>query len=123
MVDFGYLIVLGISAFVSTIIDNIFVIIVFFYNSLKFPPYQVVIGQYIGIELLVAISIIASFISLVIPSFIIGYMGIIPIIIGIKKLLDYYKNKKVRYTNSSKNKFINSNSLLSFKCCCCNFFK
>jgi cadmium resistance protein CadD (predicted permease) len=31
----------------------------------------------------------------------IGYMGIIPIIIGIKKLLDYYKNKKIRYTNSS----------------------
>ncbi len=104
MVDFGYLIVLGISAFVSTTIDNIFVIIVFFYNSLKFPPYQVVIGQYIGIELLVAISIIASFISLVIPLFIVGYMGIIPIIIGIKKLLDYYKNKKVKYTNLSKNK-------------------
>jgi cadmium resistance protein CadD (predicted permease) len=102
MVDFGYLIVLGISAFVSITINNIFVIIVFFYNSLKFPPYQVVIEQYIGIELLVAISIITSFISLVIPSFIIGYMGIILIIIGIKKLLDYYKNKKVRYTNSSK---------------------
>jgi cadmium resistance protein CadD (predicted permease) len=63
MVDFGYLIVLGISRFVSTTVDNIFVIIVFFYNSLKFPPYQVVIGQYIRIELLVAISIIASCIS------------------------------------------------------------
>ena len=63
MVDFGYLIVLGISRFVSTTVDNIFVIIVFFYNSVKFPPYQVVIGQYIGIELLVAISIIASFMS------------------------------------------------------------
>jgi cadmium resistance protein CadD (predicted permease) len=58
MVDFGYLIVLGISAYVSTPIDNIFVIIVFFYNSLKFPPYQVVTGQYIGIELLVTINIL-----------------------------------------------------------------
>jgi cadmium resistance protein CadD (predicted permease) len=77
------------------ILDNIFLIIVFFSNSLK-SPYKVVIGQYIGIRLLVAISIIASFIFLVIPSFIIGYRGIISIIMGIKKLLDYYKNKKVR---------------------------
>jgi cadmium resistance protein CadD (predicted permease) len=52
MVDFGYLIVLGISAFVSTNIDDIFLLIVFFSNSLKFSKYQVVIGQYIGIGLL-----------------------------------------------------------------------
>ena len=114
MADFGYLIVLGISAFVSTNIDDIFLLIVFFSNSLKFPSYQVVIGQYFGIGLLIAISIIASFISLVIPSFIIGFMGIIPIIIGIKKLIDYYKNKNERYSNSSKNKLIRSNSSVSF---------
>ena len=81
MVDFGYLIVLGISAFISTTIDDIFLLIVFFSNSLKFSKYQVVIGQYIGIGLLIAISITASFISLVIPSFLIGFMGLIPITI------------------------------------------
>jgi len=116
MVDFGYLMVLGISAFVSTNIDDIFLLIVFFSNSLKFPKYQIVIGQYIGIGLLIAISIIASFISLVIPSFIIGFMGIIPIIIGIKKLIDYYKNKKEpEDTNSKKyNKLTKTNPELSF---------
>ena len=106
MTDFGYLIFLGITAFVSTNIDDIFLLILFFSNSLKFPSYQVVIGQYIGIGLLVAISIIISFISLVIPAFIIGFMGIIPIIIGIKKLIEYYKKKKEPDTNSSKNKLI-----------------
>lgn len=114
MVDFGYLIVLGISAFVSTNIDDIFLLIMFFSNHLKFPPYQVVIGQYIGIGLLIAISIIASIISFVIPSFIIGFMGIIPIIIGIKKLINYYKNKKESDTNSLKNKLLSSNYSLSF---------
>ena len=64
MTDFGYLIFLGIAAFVSTNIDDIFLLILFFSNNLKFPPYEVVIGQYIGIGLLVAISIIISFISL-----------------------------------------------------------
>jgi len=57
MTDLGSLLILGISAFVSTNIDDIFLLIVFFSNSLKFPSYQVVIGQYIGIEILVAISI------------------------------------------------------------------
>jgi cadmium resistance protein CadD (predicted permease) len=101
MTDFGNLILLGVAAFVSTNIDDIFLLILFFSNYLKFPPYQVVIGQYIGIGLLVAISIIISLISLVIPSFIIGVMGIIPIIIGIKKLIEYYKKNKDPDTNSS----------------------
>ena len=104
MVDFGYLIVLGISAFVSTNIDDIFLLIVFFSNSLKFSKYQVVIGQYIGIGLLIAISIIASFISLVIPSFLIGFMGLIPMVIGIKKLTEYYKKKKETDPNYTKYK-------------------
>ena len=56
LVDFGYLIVLDISAFVSTNIDDIFLLIMFFSNYLKFLPYQVVIGQYIGIGLLNRIS-------------------------------------------------------------------
>jgi cadmium resistance protein CadD (predicted permease) len=107
MTDFGNFIFLGVVAFVSTNIDDIFLLILFFSNYLKFPSYQVVIGQYIGIGLLVAISIIISLISLVIPSFIIGVMGIIPIIIGIKKLIEYYKKNKDPDTNSSsKNKLI-----------------
>jgi cadmium resistance protein CadD (predicted permease) len=114
MVDFGYLIVLGISAFVSTNIDDIFLLIVFFSNSLKFSKYQVVIGQYIGIGLLIAISIIASFISLVIPSFLIGFMGLILITIGIKKLTVYYKKKKETDPNSTKYKFTKTSSALSF---------
>ena len=114
MVDFGYLLVLGISAFISTNIDDIFLLIVFFSNSLKFSKYQVVIGQYIGIGLLIAISIIASFISLVIPSFLIGFMGLIPITIGIKKLRVYYKKKKETDPNSTKYKFTKNGSALSF---------
>ena len=105
MTDFGNLILLGVVAFVSTNINDIFLLILLFSNYLKFPPYQVVIGQYIGIGLIVAISVIISLISLVIPSFIIGIIGIIPIIIGIKNLVEYYKkNKELDTNSSSKNK-------------------
>jgi cadmium resistance protein CadD (predicted permease) len=108
------LLVLGISAFVSTNIDDIFLLIVFFSNSLKFSKYQVVIGQYIGIGLLIAISITASFISLVIPSFLIGFLGLLPITIGIIKLTVYYKKKKETDPNSTKYKFTKTSSALSF---------
>ena len=94
------MVLLGISAFVSTNIDDIFLLLIFFSNSLKFSSYQIVIGQYIGIGLLIGISLMASFISFVIPSFVIGFMGIIPIIIGIKKLIEYHSNKKTEQPNT-----------------------
>jgi len=119
--DIGYLIILGISTFVSTNIDDIFLLIVFFSNVLRYPPYQIVIGQYVGISLLVAISIVFSLVSLVIPSFLIGLMGLVPILIGIKKLVEKYdkeKLKRIESTNTTSFKNLNqnksSNSLLSF---------
>ena len=117
--DIGYLIILGISSFVSTNIDDIFLLIVFFSNVLRYPPYQVVIGQYVGIGLLVTISIIFSLVSLVIPSFLIGLMGFVPIVIGIKKLLEKHNKEKLMRIDSNVNSFKNKNrnkstSLLSF---------
>ena len=118
--DIGYLIILGISSFVSTNIDDIFLLIVFFSNVLRYPPYQVVIGQYVGIGLLVTISIIFSLVSLVIPSFLIGLMGFVPIVIGIKKLIEKHNKEKLMRIDSNANSFKNKNqnkstsSLLSF---------
>ena len=101
--DIGYLIILGISSFISTNIDDIFLLIVFFSNVLRYPPYQVIIGQYVGIGLLVTISIILSLVSLVIPSFLIGLMGFVPIVIGIKKLLEKHNKEKLMRIDSNAN--------------------
>ena len=46
---------IGISAFVATNIDDIFVLMLFYANS-KFKPFQIVLGQYLGIGLLVSIE-------------------------------------------------------------------
>jgi cadmium resistance protein CadD (predicted permease) len=92
MTDIVSLITIGISAFVATNIDDIFVLMLFFSpssvsSSLKFTAKQVVLGQYIGIGMLVAISALDSFLPLVVPPYIIGLLGIVPIIIGVKKLV------------------------------------
>jgi cadmium resistance protein CadD (predicted permease) len=64
MADIPGLIAIGVAAFTATNIDDIFVLMMFFSSSVTFPVKQVVLGQYIGIGLLVAISALGSFISL-----------------------------------------------------------
>ena len=100
MTDIPGLIAIGVAAFAATNIDDIFVLMIFFSSSssssssLTFPVKQVVLGQYIGIGLLVAISALGSFISLAVPTYIIALLGIVPIVIGVKKLIVFRKKKE-----------------------------
>lgn len=73
MVDIVSLVFIGISAFVTTNIDDIFILVMFFASSsLIYPVKHVVLGQYLGISLLVAISALGSFLPLIIPTHLIG---------------------------------------------------
>lgn len=103
MIDILGLVTIGVAAFVATNIDDIFVLMMFF-SSLTFPVRQVVLGQFIGIGLLIAISALGSLISLVVPTYIIGLMGIIPIIIGIKNLVEIRKKNKSPSRQAMRNK-------------------
>jgi cadmium resistance protein CadD (predicted permease) len=91
LTDLVSLIAIGVSAFVATNIDDIFVLMMFFSSSysssMTFPVRQIVLGQYIGIGLLIVISALGSLISLVVPSYIIGLLGIVPIAIGTRRLV------------------------------------
>jgi cadmium resistance protein CadD (predicted permease) len=92
------LIGIGAISFVATNVDDIFLLMIFF-SSPNLLARNVVVGQYLGIGLLVAISALGSLIALIVPSFIIGFMGLAPIAIGIKKLLELRaedKNKEIR---------------------------
>jgi cadmium resistance protein CadD (predicted permease) len=87
MADIPSLIAIGIAGFAATNTDDIFLLIMFFSNSsMTFPVKQVVIGQYIGIGSLVAVSALGFFFSMAVPTYIIGLLGIVPIAIGIRML-------------------------------------
>src|SRR5918996_3733182 len=110
MTDIPGLIAIGVAAFTATNIDDIFVLMMFFSysSSMTFPVKQVVLGQYIGIGLLVAISALGSFISLAVPTYIIALLGIVPIVIGLKKLVVFRKknesnSKQAIIQNKKKN--------------------
>ena len=92
MVDFFGIVGIGITAFVATNIDDLLILIAFFANSHRFPLPQIVLGQYVGMGALLAISIVGSLIALVVPNNMIGLIGIFPIAIGIKELLKLLKN-------------------------------
>jgi cadmium resistance protein CadD (predicted permease) len=111
MTDIPGLIAIGVAAFAATNIDDIFVLLMFFsFSSVTFPVKQVVLGQYIGIGLLVAISALGSFISLAVPMYIIALLGIVPIVIGVKKLIMFRKknesNSKQAVQNKKKNNLV-----------------
>jgi cadmium resistance protein CadD (predicted permease) len=72
-------------AFIATDIDDLFVLMLFF-SSARYHKWQVVIGQYIGIGALVAVSALGSLLALVVPQYIIGLLGLVPITIGVIKL-------------------------------------
>jgi cadmium resistance protein CadD (predicted permease) len=84
--DVPSLVVIGIAAFVSTNIDDLFILMIFFTTS-RFV--QIVLGQYIGMESLMGVSLVGSLIALVLPRYLIGLIGLFPIAMGIKELLQH----------------------------------
>lgn len=92
MESLGALIGLAIVLFASTNVDDVFVLIGFFADP-TFRARDVVLGQYLGIAALFCVSVTASLLSLAIPRAYVGLLGIVPILIGMKKLFDLYRKR------------------------------
>jgi cadmium resistance protein CadD (predicted permease) len=69
-------------AFASTNIDDLFVLLGFFANP-KLKARHVVAGQYLGIAALVAAALVGALLTLAVPDRYIGYLGVLPILIGV----------------------------------------
>ena len=74
------------SAFISTNIDDLFLLVGFF-SDRSFPRGQVFAGQILGMAAIVAISLAAASAALAISPQGVGLLGVAPIVIGIGKLL------------------------------------
>jgi len=79
----------GITAFVATNIDDIIILLLFFAQvDANFRRRHIVIGQYLGFTLLILASLPGFFGGLVVPREWIGLLGLLPIAIGLKQLLN-----------------------------------
>jgi cadmium resistance protein CadD (predicted permease) len=81
------LLALAITLFASTNIDDLVVLIGFFADR-RFRTRDIVAGQFVGVAALFLASASGSLLSLVIPRAYLGLLGILPIVIGIRKLSD-----------------------------------
>jgi cadmium resistance protein CadD (predicted permease) len=78
---------LAVVLFLSTNVDDFVVLIAFFANP-SFRARDIVAGQYAGTAALFAVSVAGALFSLVIPEAYVGLLGIFPILVGIRKLLE-----------------------------------
>jgi cadmium resistance protein CadD (predicted permease) len=85
-VNFFSLALLSTGAFVSTNIDDLFLLVGFF-SDRAFPRGLVFAGQILGMATIVAISLTAAWAALAISPARTGLLGLAPIVIGIGKLL------------------------------------
>jgi cadmium resistance protein CadD (predicted permease) len=82
----------SILVFVSTNIDDLF-ILTLFYGSGKYRSAQIMGGQYLGIFTLVVISFIGSLVGNFIDQRYIGFLGLFPIYLAIKQIVELLKNE------------------------------
>jgi cadmium resistance protein CadD (predicted permease) len=80
---------LAVVLFVATNLDDLFVLIGFLSNP-KYRLSQIVIGQYLGIAVMLAVSMLLGLVSLVLERRYVGLLGLLPIAIGGKKLFDVF---------------------------------
>ncbi|HEY7066722.1 MAG TPA: cadmium resistance transporter [Chloroflexota bacterium] len=76
---------LGLAAFVSTNVDGLLVLMIFFADAEIAPP-QIVAGQLVATVLWIAISVAASAAAVTLPTRWLALLGIIPIALGSSKL-------------------------------------
>ena len=84
--DWLPLIVLGVTAFAATNLDDAFVLLLFF-SDRRYRARYVFIGQALGVGLLVALSLVGALAALALPARAVGLLGLLPIAIGAKQLL------------------------------------
>lgn len=87
------ILITSVLAFIATNIDDIF-ILTLFYGNRKFKHSEIVAGQYLGIIALIAVSLIGAIAGLLIDAAYIGLLGLVPVYLGLKEILELIQHKE-----------------------------
>ncbi|HWJ73789.1 MAG TPA: cadmium resistance transporter [Kaistia sp.] len=82
--------VIACAVFLSTNIDDIFLLAAFFSDK-KIAPKSVVFGQFLGIGALVVVSCLAAWFAVALPSGWIALLGIVPLALGVRQLIALWR--------------------------------
>lgn len=91
----------AIASYIATSIDYIVILVVLFaqLKKKKGGIRDIVLGQYLGFTLLIVISLLAAFGLALIPQQWIGFLGLIPMFIGLKVLFEKEEEEILESTN------------------------
>lgn len=90
------LLLYSVAIFVSTNLDDIFILLLFFSDK-QYKVRDILVGQLLGIASLIALSMAGGLIGLIIPSYYLGILGVFPIYLGVNALI------KLRVASSEEN--------------------
>lgn len=81
-------------SFVATNIDDIFILMLFFAREER-PNYKkyIVFGQYLGMLILILLSLVGRYILRFLPDGYIGFLGLIPVALGIREWISCRQSK------------------------------
>lgn len=89
-------IIAGITSFAATNIDDILVLIIFFAQvNATLRRRHIVVGQYLGFTAIILASIPGFLGGLIIPKSWMGILGLVPIAIGISKLVNREQDEEI----------------------------
>ena len=86
MADFAGAAGVAAALFAATNIDDLVVLVAFFADR-RVSPRLVVAGQFLGIATLVGTSLLLAAAALVLPAAWVGLLGVVPILLGVRTLL------------------------------------
>ncbi|GAB1544698.1 cadmium resistance transporter [Scytonema sp. NUACC21] len=105
----------SVIAFVATNIDDILILLLFFSQvDGNFRRRHIIIGQYLGFLTIIIASLPGFFGGLVVPQEFIGLLGLLPIAIGLKKLVSKEESTEVQTVTSDFNPSSHSHPAVSF---------
>jgi cadmium resistance protein CadD (predicted permease) len=74
-------------ALATTFDDNIYLTSFFGRVSRTFRPRHVVVGEFLGLTILISISLVGYFVGMIVSDMWVGLLGVLPIMIGIHQLM------------------------------------
>ena len=80
----------GIAAFAATNVDDLFLLMFYFSQANNDPQREraIIFGQYLGFAVLVFVSVLGYLGTLLIPPAYVGWLGLLPILLGLRELYE-----------------------------------